>query len=105
MPTDGGEHAGQSHRTHDLVGRGHVAFEDVIVGMAQPGGGHLHQNLAGLRWIQLEFLDGPRPADVVQDRGAAFHDAGRKVTGSLSGDRNVTPTIRASWSGSSARSS
>src|ERR1700754_1107139 len=61
--------------------------------MAQPGGGHLHQNLAGLRRIQLEFLDRPRATDVVQDRRAAFHDAGVNVTGSLLGDRKIGPTI------------
>src|SRR5258708_3731651 len=103
MPADRGEHGGQPHGTHDLVGRGHVALEDVVVGMAQTGGGHLDENLAGLRWIQLEFLDGPRPADVVQDRGAAFHDTGVKATGKLLGERNVTPTMRVSSSGSSVR--
>ncbi len=61
--------------------------------MAQPGGGHPDQDLAGLGRIQLEFLDGPRAADVVQDRGAAFHDTGVKVTGSLLGDRKIGPTI------------
>src|SRR5277367_1111847 len=103
MPADGGKHRGQPHGTHHLVGRGHVALEYVVVGMAQPGGGHLHEDLAGLRGIQFEFLDRPRSADVVQDRGAAFHDTGVKVTGRLLGDRNVTPTIRVSSSGSSVR--
>ena len=103
VPADHGEHGGQPHRTHHLVGRRHVAFEDVVVGMAQPGGGHLHENLAGLRGIQLEFLDGPRAADVVQDRRAAFHDTGVKVTGRLFGRAERHPDDPGVVVGSSAR--
>ena len=108
VATDGREHGGQPEFPQHLVGRRHVAFEDVVVGVAQSGGGHLDQNFAGPRWIQLELLDGPRAADVVQDGCAALHATGVKVTGSLLGERKVRPTILASSpvpsSGTNARS-
>src|SRR5262249_32268938 len=67
--------------------------EDVVVGVAHSGRGHLDQHLARARCVQFEILDGPRSADIVQDRGAAFHASGVKVTGSLFGDRKVRPMI------------
>src|SRR5271157_1190153 len=93
MAADRWEHGWQSQGPHHLIGSRHVAFEDVVVGMAQPGGGHLDQHFAGAGRVQLEFLDRPWPADVVQDRRAASHAAGLKMTGSLLGDRKVSPTI------------
>ena len=51
MAADGGEHGGQSHRAHDLVRCRHVAFEDVVVGVAQPGRRHLNEDLAGPRGV------------------------------------------------------
>src|SRR5262249_49120805 len=97
VATDRREHGRQPEGAHHLVGRRHVALENVVVGVAQPGGGHLDQNFAGAGRVELEFLDRPPAADVVQDRSpsfqAAFHAAGAKVTGSLLGDRKVSPTI------------
>src|SRR6201997_4585175 len=93
VAADRREHGRQPEGAHHVVGRRHVAFEYVVVGVAQPGRGHLDEDFAGVGRVQLEFLDRPRPADVVQDRRAAFHAAGVNVTGSLLGDRKVSPTI------------
>ena len=51
VAADGGKHGGQPHRPENFVGGCHVALEDVVIGVAQPGGGHLHQNLAGARGV------------------------------------------------------
>jgi len=56
-----------------LAHQRHVAGQNLVVGVAQPRRGHLNQDLAGARRVQLEFLDGPRPADVVQDGAATPH--------------------------------
>src|ERR1700751_4960893 len=51
VAADGGKHRRQPHRPKDFVGRRHVALEDVVVGVAQPGGRHLDENLAGARRV------------------------------------------------------
>ena len=74
VTADHGKHRGQAVLSSDLVGHRHVALEDVVIRVAQARGGHLDENLAGAWRIELEIFDRPRPAHVVQDRGAAPHD-------------------------------
>ena len=93
VAADHREHRRQAVRLHHLVGRGHVAVADVLVGVTQPGGGHLDEHLAGLRRVEFEFLDRPLLTHVVQDRRAGPHATGRKVTGRCLGERNGIPTI------------
>src|SRR5215213_9294900 len=104
VTTDHWKHRCQAVLAGDLVGDGHVALEDVVVGVAQAGGGHLDENLARAWWIQLKIFHRPGPAHVVQNRGAAFHATGRKVTGRCLGERNGIPVILVSSSGTSCRS-
>src|SRR3954447_6234884 len=112
VSADHGEHWCQAVLTCDLIGDRHVALEDVVVGVAQACCGHLDENLAGARRIELEILDRPRAAHIMQDRGAASHDRvslrrlgrrGRKVTGRRLGERNGMPEIFVSSSGTSCR--
>src|ERR1700747_1804729 len=93
VAADRREHGWQPEGSHHVVGRRQVAFEYVVVGVAQPGRGHLDQDFAGFRRVQLAFLDKTPPPDGVQDWRAGVYTAAANVTGSLLGDRKVSPTI------------
>src|SRR5262249_35235441 len=102
VTADRRKHRGQTVLASNRVGNRHVTLEDVVIRVAQARGCHLDENLACAWWIELEILDRPRAAHIVQDRGAAPHDA-RNVTGKVFGERNGMPTILASSWGTSSR--
>ena len=50
-----------------------VTGQQVLVGVAQAGGGDLHQHLTGLGLVELDLLDAPRRVDLPEDRGLGLH--------------------------------
>ena len=54
-------------------GDGDVTGDDVLVRMAQAGGAHAHEDLLGLRVVELDFLDLPRLVHSPQHGGCRLH--------------------------------
>jgi hypothetical protein len=55
---------------HRNVPQGHVPGREVIVGVAQAGGDHLHQHLTGAGLVELDLLDLPLPG-LLPEHGCA----------------------------------
>jgi hypothetical protein len=55
---------------HRDVPQGHVPGREVIVGVAQAGGDHLHQHLGGAGLVELDLLYLPRPG-LLPEHGCA----------------------------------
>jgi hypothetical protein len=73
VAADRRRHGRQPEGAQGVRWRRQPALPNVFVGVAEPGGGQPDQDLTGARRIQLELLDGPRPAVFVEDGRAASH--------------------------------
>ena len=60
----------EAHHLGDLGVEDHVAGDEVLVGVAQAGGGQLDLDLAGLRVVELDVLDAPLGVRLPQDGGS-----------------------------------
>ena len=65
--------AGPLVAADDRVPDRDVAGAQVVVGVAQPGGGEPDKHLAGLRLVEVELDDLERLADVPQHRCSRLH--------------------------------
>lgn len=74
MTADDREHAGGTHHGEHLVRRHHVARDEVLVTVTEPGMGPLDQHLTRPRLIDLDLVDRPPVSDPVQDPGPTSHD-------------------------------
>jgi len=71
----------------------HVTLQDVVVGVAQPAAA-ISTRTSPARAGPARFLDGPRPPTSCRMAARLLMSHGRvNVTGSLLGDRKVSPTI------------
>ncbi len=66
---DAGAFVAADHRERD----GDVAGDQVGVGMAQPGGGELDEDLLLLRRVEVDLLDAPLLPEAPQDGGLDLH--------------------------------
>ena len=64
---------GGFHERHHVRSGHHVAGDEVVVGVAQAGNRHLHQDLALTGRVERDLLDLPVPADTPQHRPLALH--------------------------------
>jgi hypothetical protein len=55
------------------VGDGQIAGHEVLVGVAEPARGQLHQHLTGRGWVELDLLDLPLPAQLPEHRRRGLH--------------------------------
>ena len=73
VAADEGERVGQAQLLAQRLGRDHVARDQVLVGVAQPGGAHLDQHLAGLGRVEVDLLDLPLLVQAPEHRGPGLH--------------------------------
>ena len=62
-----------AEHVEDALIHRHVAGDHVFIGMAHAGGGELHQDLVGLRRIELDLLDHVVGVGGVQHCGPSSH--------------------------------
>ena len=105
VAADHREHRWQAERSHHLVGRRHVALEDVVVGVAQAGGCHLDEHLAG---AAADRARNPRPTTARPRRAGSRRGSSCDRRGtSRAGSSAIGTACRRSWcpsSGTSCRS-
>ena len=65
VAADGGQRGG---------GAGEVAGDQVLVAVAHAAGDHLHEDLTGLRWVELDLLHAPRRVQLTKDGSLGLHD-------------------------------
>jgi hypothetical protein len=70
---DGLDDAGGFVAEDDRQRRPPLADHDVVVGVADAGGGHAHQDLALLRPVQLHLFDAEGRVGLIQDGGFDLH--------------------------------
>jgi hypothetical protein len=64
---------GLTARGHQLGSRHHVAGEQMVVGVANAGDGHPHQDLTAAGRIELDLADLPVPSNPANHSGTTLH--------------------------------
>ena len=74
VATDHREEVGDAHHLEHLLGRNHVAGDEVFVGVTQARSAPVHEHFAGLGRMHFDLFDRPRLIEPPENSGSRLAD-------------------------------